>query len=221
MQIPLPFWNFLIFPRCHSARSCAILIKRWKWGLSIFSISTFAASIKLLLGFMSACYPERRRKPSLDGSAELCYCTFSTAVYGCNNKANFMTRGNGNSEREKNKVSINIQRKVSSGGGFYGTKQSLRAKYGEKDATRQRSLNNSGKLIRPPSLTVKADFLEALNRQQCLQCLTTRAWRAVHECLIHHNDRNIGAEQSQSERYGCFLKAFTVGQLQLTLRLLM
>lgn len=171
MQIPLPFWNFLIFARCHSASSCAILIKRWKWILSIFSISTFAASIKLLLGFMSACHPERRRKTTLDGSAELCCCTFSTAVYGCNNKANFMTptRGNGNSEREKNKVSINIQRKVSSGGGLYGTKQSLRAKYGEKDATRQCSLNNSGKLISPPSLTVKADLLEALNRQQCLQ----------------------------------------------------
>lgn len=68
------------------------------------------------------------------------------------------TRGNGNSEREKNKVSINIQRKVSSGGGFYGTKQSLRAKYGEKDATRQCSLNNSGKSSGHHHLQLKLTF---------------------------------------------------------------
>lgn len=105
MQVPLPFWNFLILARCHSGHSYAIFIKRWEWILSIFSISKFAASIKLLLGFSSACYPERRIKTSVDGSAELCYYTFSTAVYGCNNKVDFMTptRGNGNSEREQNK----------------------------------------------------------------------------------------------------------------------
>lgn len=90
--------NLRSLPFC----SYTILIKRWL--LSIFSISTFAASIKLLLGFVSACYPERRRKTSLDGSAELCYCTFSTAVYGCNNKANFMTPTRGMETLRERKI---------------------------------------------------------------------------------------------------------------------
>lgn len=59
MQVPLLFW---ILDRCNSMHSYAIFIKRWKWILSIFSISTFAASTKLLLGVMTACYPERSQK---------------------------------------------------------------------------------------------------------------------------------------------------------------
>lgn len=142
---------------------------------------------------MSACYPGSRRKTRLDGSAQLCFCPFSTAVYGCNNKANFMTptRGNGNSEREKNKVSINIQRKVSSGGGFYGTKQSLQAKYGRERCDtsvlpqRQRKTHHSQ--LKPT--------LWRLSIGSSVCRVATRAWGAVHERFIPHEDRSMAAHR--------------------------